>query len=61
MPPEMSRMAIHGTWLASSMPKLWMGVMFGCSSRAMTLASRWKRSAEASSCTDCAGSTFSAT
>ena len=48
-PPEIIRMAIHGVRLCSSMPKLWMGMMFGCSRRAITFASRLKRSANPSS------------
>ena len=60
-PPEIIRIAIHGARLCSSMPKLWIGMMLGCSSRAMTLASRRKRSANPSSWRNSLGRTFSAT
>ena len=60
-PPEMRRMAIQGVRLCSSMPKLWIGMMFGCSRRAITFASRRKRSAKPSSCRNSLGRIFSAT
>ncbi len=55
----MSRMAIQG--MPCSMPNAKIGMMFGCSSFAMTLASRSNRAANVGSWRNSGGSTLRAT